>query len=575
MAFAILGESRARFAVSGFFLNLLNFPLGDSAGVYHGFGQCEHCRGRLGAATGLALPRAEDWSDPAYLRWREWSRGVVRDLSGHIRDFVAARNPEAGIILAQNAHVLFQEVNNAVDRPLPLWRHWAGEFSREVRTAYPDTPAVVNSVMFLDLPYRFTAEQPGLLALSLAQTIAQGVNPYAYVVGTTRNQPDRKNFGVVRQLLTFHREHAAVYVGLRSAAKVALVSSTRSQELAGRASAAPHGSDGLASVLHARRGAYRALVERQVPFDILPDSQLVPAAADGRLARYAALVLPNVAVLDDDQVATLDAYVAAGGGLVATYETGRYRPDGSVRDAVPLASLGVARVLSRRAAPPTIGVADARGIERPLRSAYLRVTRREDLPGCDDTDLVMLDRAFLTVEPRGAAVPSLALVPRSRNGPPELAYIEQETAHPGLLHYAYGRGRSAYFPWPIDWLFFDHSLPEHRTLLVQAVATVAGGRQVVTDAPPQVEVVLSRQPGGAYVVHLINHSGHQDRSFHDPLPIFGLALSLALEAVPAATARALVSGDVLPVRVADGRAQLRLRRLDAFEALIVPVAPEG
>lgn len=575
-AFEILGEVLDRYAISGFFFNMMNFQLRDYAGVYHGICQCEHCRQRFTAATGMTLPRVEDWTDPAYLRWREWSREVVRDLSSRIRDFVAAKNPDAGIILAQNAHILFQEVNNAVDRPLPVWRHWAGEFSREIRTAHPNIPAVVNSVMFLDMPYRFSAEQPGLLALSLSQTIAQGVNPYAYVVGTTRNQPDRKNFPIVRRMLTFHRDHAALYDGLRSIAKVAIVSSTRSQERAGRAEGTGgevaftlNGATGLAGVLNARRGAYRALLESQIPFDILPDSQLVAAAADGRLARYDALLLPNVAVLDDEQIATLDAYVAAGGGLVATYETGRYRPDGTLRDTVQLASLGVQRILSKRAAPSTIGVADARGIERPMRSSYLRVTRREDLPGCDDTDLVMLDRAFLTLEARAGAEPSLTLVPQSRNGPPELIYFDQETDHPGLLHYRYGQGRSAYFPWPVDLLFFDHSLPEHRALLAQAVATVAGGKQVIAEAPPQVELVVSQRSSGSFVLHLINHSGHQDRSFHDALPIFDIGLSLDLAIASGSSAQALVSGETLPITVIDGRAQLRLPRLDTFEVIVI------
>lgn len=577
-AFDILGEILDRYAVSGFYFNMFNFQLRDYAGVYHGICQCVHCRGRFAADTGLVLPRADDWSDPAYLRWREWSRAVLADLAARMRDFIASKRPEAGLILRQGAHVLTHEVNNAVDRPLPLWRYWAGEFGREVRTAHPNTPAAVNSVMFLDMPYRFSAEQPGLLGLHLAQTMSQGASLWAYVLGTTRNQPDRKNFGIVRRMLSFHREHADVYEGLSLAAKVAIVSSMRSEEratLAERGAQSEqvafmlHGSEGLASVLNARRGVYRALVESQVPFDILPDSQLVAAEADGRLGRYDALILPNVAVLDDEQAAVLDRYVAAGGGLVATYETGRYSADGDVRSEQPLASLGAARVLSKRAGPSTIGVADARGLERPMRSSYLRVTRRADLPGCDDTDLVMLDRAFLTVEARAGAEPSLALVPQSRNGPPEKIYFDDETDHPGLLHFEYGQGRTAYFPWPIDLLFYDHSLPEHRALLVQAVATVAGGTQVTAEAPPQVEVVVSRRPNGDHVVHLINHSGAQDRSFHDPLPIFDIGLDLAIDGPAPARARALVANKDIALDLADGRVRFRVPRLDTFEVVVL------
>ena len=144
-----------------------------------------------------------------------------------------------------------------------------------------------------------------------------------------------------------------------------------------------------------------------------------------------------------------------------------------------------------------------------------------------------------------------------------------ETERPGLLHFANGRGRTAYFPWPVDHLFFDHSLPEHRALLAQAVARVAGGRQVVSSAPPQVEIVLSRRPSGESVLRLINHSGHQDRSFHDPLPIFNIELSLALQGDRPTRARALVAGEALSLTTRGERTCLTVPRLDGFEVVLL------
>ena len=550
-SFEIIGEVMDRYPVDGFFFNWFNFSMRDYSGNYHGICQCVHCQRRFRERYGLSLPREEDWSDPAYLRWREYTRETLADLAGRIRAFIKARNPDACLILRQNPDVIMHEVNNAVDRPLPLWKYWAGEVGRESRTAHPDKPVTINSVMFLDLPYRFSAEQPGLVGLHLAQTISLGVNPYAYVLGTTENQPDRKNFAVVGQMLRFHRDHEEYYAGLRSAAKVAIVSSLRSEERYGRA-------EGVAKVQKARRGAYRALVEGHVPFDILPDEHLVAAAKDGRLARYEALVLPNVAALDDEQLATLDAYVERGGGLVATYDTSAFDADGQPRPELGLRCLGASRITARREGPGA------------MRSAYLRVTRREDLPGSDDTDFVALDRAFLYVEPRPDAVPSLALIPPSRYGPPEKCYWDVETDHPGLLWHAYGRGRTAYFPWPVDALFFDLSLPEHRTLLVHAVERVsAGGRQVVTDAPPQVEVVVGDQPEtGRTLVHLINYSGHQERSFHDPLEIRDVRVEL--RGVPTGVrARSAQLGEALPTREADGRVAFTLPRLGLFDLVVL------
>jgi hypothetical protein len=548
-SFEILGEVLERYPVDGFFFNWFNFSQRDYSGTNHGICQCVHCRRRFTERYDLELPAAEDWSNPAYLRWREYTRETLEDLAGRIRSFIKERNPNVCLILRQNPDVIMHEVNNAVDRPLPLWVYWAGEVTRESRTAHPDKPVVINAVMFLDLPYRFSAEQPGLVGLHLAQTIAQGVNPYAYVVGTP-DQPDCKNFPMVRTMLHFHRDNEAYYAGLRSAAKVAIISSLRSEERYGRA-------EGVAKVQKARRGAFRALVESHIPFDILPDDLIVAAARDRRLDRYDALVLPNVATLDDEQLAALDAYVERGGGLVATYDTAAFDAEGKPRAAFGLRSLGAARVLARREGPGA------------MRSAYLRLQPGE-IPGFADTDFVALDRAFLYVEPRPDATAAMTLIPPSRYGPPEKTYWDIETDQPGLLWQRYGQGRTAYFPWPVDALFFDLSLPEHRALLAHAVEQVSkGGRQVVTNAPPQVEVVVGEQQAtGRTILHLINYSGHQERSFHDPLEIRDIRLEVA---APSGCTRAfsVQLGEALPAQVTEGRLTLTLPRLGLFDMVVL------
>lgn len=547
---AIIGEVLDRYPVDGFFFNWFNFSQRDYSGVYHGICQCVHCHRRFSERYGMLLPAEEDWSNPAYLPWRAYTRETLEELAGRVRTLIKQRNSNACLILRQNPDVIMHEVNNAVDRPLPLWVYWAGEVGRESRTAHPDKPVVINAVMFLDLPYRFSAEQPGLVGLHLAQTMAQGVNPYAYVVGTP-DQPDRKNFPIVGSMLRFHRDHQQYYAGLRSAARVAIISSLRSEERYGR-------SEGIAKVQKARRGAFRALVESHIPFDILPDDLLPAAARDGRLDRYDALVLPNVAALDDEQLAVLDAYVERGGGLVATYDTAGFDGAGLTRAEVGLRSLGAAGVLARREGPGA------------MRSAYLRLTQREDLPDSEETDLVALDRAFLYVEPRDGAAPSLTLIPPSRYGPPEKTYWEIETNQPGRLAYCYGHGKTVYFPWPVDALFFDLSLPEHRGLLAQAVIEVSqGGRQIITSAPPQVEVTIGEQPdSNRTILHLINYSGHQERSFHDPLEIRDIRLEL-----PGVANRNRVYstqlGATLPANTGNGMLSFTLPRLGLFDMVVL------
>ncbi|MGH3491068.1 MAG: beta-galactosidase trimerization domain-containing protein, partial [Actinopolymorphaceae bacterium] len=522
----------------------------DYSGRNHGPCHCAHCQRRFAERYDQPLPTRADWDDPAYVQWLEYTRETLGDLAGRVRKLITSKNPDAALILSHDPDIVFYEANNAVDRPQPLWIHGTGEFLRTSRTATPDKPVWVNSVMFIDMPYRFVPEQQGHLGLYFAQTIAHGGNPSAYLVGT----PDRlpaSSFDIVRDVFGFHRDNARFYTDVRSSAEVGVVSSVRSGERYG-------GPSGVDKVRGELRGVYRALVESHVPFDIVPDHLLTADALDSTLRRYKALVLPNVAVLSDDQADVLDRYVEAGGGLVATYDTAGFDADGAPRPGIAVRSLGATAVIDRREAPGA------------MRSAYLRVTEPGDLPGAVEGDLVLLDRAYLYVEPRPDAVCSFGLVPPSRYGPPEKCYWDVETDHPGLVWHRHGSGRTAYLPWPVGRLYDDLSRPEHRDILLHALDEVSGGRQVSTDAPPHVEIVVSEQEDPhRTLVHLINYSGQRGRAFGPPLPIQDIRVELrSIPPVTGASSRRL---DV-PLETSgagSGGVSFTLRRLDLFDLVVL------
>jgi hypothetical protein len=552
----VINEILDNYAVDAFFFNMFSMALRDYSRTYHGICQCSNCRRRFAAFSGgMTLPLAETYDDPAYPVWKRYTREMLDDIAGRVRALIKSRRPDVCLLLNSNPDVTFHEINNAVDRPLPLWRYHAGDVAKTSRSAHPDRPVAINCVMFWDIPYRFTAEQPGMVQLSLAQVIANGANPYSYILGHTRNQLDRKNYEAVRRGLQFHKRNQGWYEGRKPASDVLVLAPTQAEEA--------YGNRGPELAQAAFRGVYRALAESHIPFDVLPDSRLAEAQADGRLGRYKAVVLPNCAALSEAQTAILDGYVEAGGGLVATFETATRDAEGTpnAEGQIALKSLGAGRVLARRDG------------DREMRGSYLRVTDRADLADLPETDVVAIDRAFLYVEARDGATPSFTLIGPSRYGPPEKCWWddELETDHPGLLWQRHGRGRTAYFPWQVDTLFYSHSLPENRSLLAHAVASVAGGRQIETDLPPVVEVTVDVQPSsGATLVHLVNGSGHQDRSYFEPAAFEGRTLSVRT----AGTVRAVTAGSdgaAVPFEQADGAVRLRLPRLDLVELLVLEV----
>ena len=553
----VIAEIMDRYPVDAFFFNWFNMSLRDYSGTYHGICQCQNCQQRFAAfSNGMPLPKEESYADPSYATWRRYTHDMLEEIAGRVRHLIKSRRPDVALLLSYNPDISFHEINNAVERPLPLWRYHAGEVAKTSASAFPDRPVAINAVMFWDLPYRYNAEQPGLTELVLAQVIANGANPYSYVLGHTRNQPDRKNYPAVRRMMQFHKANQSWYEGMQRAAEVLLVSPTQAQDA--------YGDETVAKAQAAFRGAYRALVENHLPFDVLPDTKLEAAEADGRLARYRAIVLPNVAALSDTQAALLDRYVERGGGLVATFETatydeqGRSRPEG----VIALKSLGAERVTARRDG------------FRELRGSYLRVTRREDLPGLPETDFVALDRAFLYVKLRDGAVPSFAFLGPTPYGPPEKCWWEPslETDHPGLLWHTHGTGKTAYFPWPVDTLFYGHSLEECRAVLGNAVRKVLSGgstAQVETDLPPQVEVTVHTQPSsGATLVHLVNSSGHQDRSFHPATLFANRSLTVRVKH-PINSVRSAALNKELEFEQAEGQVKIALPSLELLDLLVL------
>jgi beta-galactosidase GanA len=65
---------------------------------------------------------------------------------------------------------------------------------------------------------------------------------------------------------------------------------------------------------------YYALIEGRFLFDFVHEDKLAPED----LAKYTALLLPNTALLSDEQCRQLRAYVDGGGSLLATFETSLY-----------------------------------------------------------------------------------------------------------------------------------------------------------------------------------------------------------------------------------------------------------
>jgi hypothetical protein len=123
-----------------------------------------------------------------------------------------------------------------------------------------------------------------------------------------------------RAFTQWYARHQSRFAPVQSAADVAV---WRSQRTLACNSTSAHRSVILAEQI---------LIQGKISFDIIYDDNLKD------LSRYRVLVLPNVEMLDPEQVELLSQFVRNGGGLVATELTSLYdewrriRPDFALRD---------------------------------------------------------------------------------------------------------------------------------------------------------------------------------------------------------------------------------------------------
>jgi hypothetical protein len=517
--FAVISEVLERYPLSGFFLNWMSFNEVDYSRRYWGVCRCGACRrGFAEFAPGTELPQGQE--DPGYATWREYSSGVLEDLGARLSAHVRALAPDAVLVLGDRADVTFHEANNAVGRP--LWHLATTEAVGAARTADPLRPVFVNGVAFVDMPYRWAGEDPHHFVQYSLQSIAHGAQPSMYIMGGPEHSP----FPALEagaEILCFHREHDALYDGLRSRARVGLV------------------RPGPAGGEHSRaefEGWLLALTESHVPVDVLALEHLHEVDPE----RFAAVVVPDAGTLGEAAVAWLGRLERDGGTVLTT---------GSTAWDEDRFQLGGNSFVRQRAEYTS---------EESLRSLHLPL---DDVGGGH----VPVIGAFRVLEPEPGARAGWPALGRSLYGPPEKCYGNEPTTHPGIVaRRGASGGRLLVLPWLPGAVLRRLGLGAVREALIALLEDDgAVPIRLVGTLPDRVQVVVGTT-GRATVVHLLNRSGDLVQRFAAPLAIAPADLELPLERAPLGV-RAHVAGDDLEWAWEAGTLRLRTPEIGLFEVL--------
>jgi hypothetical protein len=471
-------------------------------GLFHnrwdgnGICYCVHCTQNFRAAANLDLPRNPSPADPAYVAWQKWRRERLLALIDLWNSTIRALNPDASCIPNNGSGALNSldsvELSNrapmlAADRQgrSGLAAPWIiGKTAKEFRATMGAKPIIGLFGVGLEERYRWkdSVTSDAEIRIWTLEAIANGMRPWCSKFSGTLH--DERWLAGVEDLYAWTEKNRAHLMHRQSLARVAIVYSQQTAwHLGGQAQA---------KLEDYALGWCQALIESRIPFEMVDDRLLDPE----HLAPFKLLILPNITVLSDAQCDQIRAFVAAGGGVIATHETSLRNPDGSPRPNFGLAGL--------------FGVDVAGKTEGPMLNSYIRLEHdaepaSEFFRGLENAPRVINAVNRLPVTPREHFVRTpFTLIPSYPDLPMEKVYPRVEKTDISCLYIRQPAGRVAYFPMDIDRTFWEVLSADHLHILRNTVLWALDEAPVITvDGPGLLDVNVWRN-SSSIAVHLVN-----------------------------------------------------------------------
>jgi hypothetical protein len=324
----------------------------------------------------------------------------------------------------------------------------------------------------------------------MAQTAAAGGIVWFHWLGLEQGfREDKRWQRTGREFLSWHAKHDKHFHNRRSLATVAIVASSRSVTLY----EAPTTQDKTDHI----EGMYALLNEARIPFDFVHEEDL----NEERIAQYSVLVLPNFALMSDQQSAALERYVERGGSLIATFETGLYDEVGKPRADFALGKLfGIAKEGERQRAE------DER--RDPITSVHLQSIKRRNAltAGFDETEWIAGPVWSIPLAPVADA--TMTFIEPYPTYPPEAVYPRQAvTNKPSVVMRESGKSRLVYFAGDMDASYWRLDNIDLERQLTNAVRWVVGENNHVQVNGEGLMEVIAWETEAGFAVHLLNYNG--------------------------------------------------------------------
>jgi hypothetical protein len=286
---------------------------------------------------------------------------------------------------------------------------------------------------------------------------------------------------------------------------------------------------------------YYALLEGRFSFDLIHENDIT---SEG-LTNYQTLILPNIALLSDEQVKSVEAFVNRGGSLLATFETGLYDEFGNLRN-----DFALSEIFDTHLKP---------GYKKPFGQVFYAklVDQHPILEDFKSIEQVPGGEYFVPVTTTAPHL--LDIVPPFPNGIPEMVYpyprkeIEEKKPvrdNPAIVVRQKGKSRLVYFPIDIDKNTWTRGSADLSKILQNAVRCITKDTLNISVEGEGYLEIFSWQTEPGFALHLINYNNPNmtRASVREFFPIGEQKISMLLpEGVKIREGRLLRSGKPLPL----------------------------
>lgn len=559
---------------------------------------CDNCAKKFREQRGLSLPQTADWNTSEYRAWIEWSYGLrleiwdennrVTRAAGGADCIWSGMNDgnvagSAGTFrdlreICKRAEILMLDNQRRVDNTGFQANAITGRLVHGLLGWDKLAPESMAMYQYGATNYRLASKPEPEVRLWALEGFATGIQPWWHYVNAY--QEDRRMYETPVPMGVWCEQNEQYLTHREPVATVGILYSQRNSDFFGR-------NDVEQMVNAPERGFTEALLHARIPYLLVHADDLDRYAAQLKL-----LILPNLGVMTDTQVAAVRSFAQKGGGLIATGASSLCDQWGDPRADFALADIfgvhlpaghGWRAENTRRQMAAAVGQSYLRLVPEMRAKVYgphpagepaATGLRHEVLQGFENTDILPYSGVLeaLTLEPGTQVL--MTYVPVRPTTPPEMVWTQNDhTDLPGLvLNERTGYGRVAYLPADIDRRYARENIADLGNLLGNLIHWAAkNDLPLSVEGPGLIDANYYRQPNRA-IVHLVNltNTNTWRGPVEELIPVGPIKIGVKLpEGVSGKSLRLLVANQKPAITLANGWAHFELSSIRDHEVAVI------